>query len=84
MENQAKEELIEMKAESEQGGKTYRKSSQVRLGVEMDRLSEPTINMKAPEDSYRVCLGVASLRLGKGPPSVDEDTSLRLGEAQFA
>ena len=83
MENQAKEELIEMKAESEQGGKTCRKSSRVCLGVEMDRLSEPTINMNAPEDSSRVCLGVASLRLGEGPPSIDEDTCLRRGEAQF-
>ena len=96
-ENQVKEELIEMKTEPEQEGKTYRKSSrvrlgignshlgvEVRLGVEMAHLGEPVISMKTPEDSSRVRLGVASLRLGKGPPSTDEDTCLRLGEAQFA
>ena len=72
MENQAKEESIGMKAESEPG-KTYKKSSrvclcignsrigvEVHLGVEMSRLGEPTINMKAHEDSSRVHLGVGS------------------------
>ena len=70
IENQAKEELIEMKAKEKQGGKTYRKISWVRLGVgnaslgvevclgiEMARLGELVINMKNPEDSFRVCLG---------------------------
>ena len=73
IENQAKEELIEMKAEPEQGGKTYRKSSrvrlgvgnsrlsvEVRLGVEMDLLCKPVISMKTLEDSSWVCLGVKS------------------------
>ena len=57
----------------------------------MARLGEPAINMKTPEDSSWVRLGVgnsrlgvACLRLGEGPPSADEDTCLRLGEAQFA
>ena len=46
-----------MKAELEKGGKTYRKSSRVHLGVrvclgvEMARLGEPEISMKTPEDS---------------------------------
>ena len=59
------------------------------LGVELVRLGEPAINTKAPEDSYmvrlgvEVLLGVAFLRLGIGPPSVDEDTCLLLGVAQF-
>ena len=35
MENQAKEEMIEMKVKPEQKGKTYRKSSRVRLGIEV-------------------------------------------------
>ena len=61
-----------MKAEPEQRGKTYRKSSRVRLGVGNSRLR------------VEVRLGVASLRLGVGPPSTDEDTCLRLGKAQFA
>ena len=83
MENQAKEKLIEMKAEPEQGEKIYRKRSLVhlgvgnpRLGIEMACLSEPAINIKALEDSSLV-------RLGIGPPSVDEDTCLCLGVAQF-
>ena len=71
-----------MKAEPEQGEKTYRKSSwvrlgignprlgvEVRLGVEMACLGEPKINMKAPKDSSRVLLSVAFLCLGEGPPS---------------
>ena len=95
-----------MKAEPEQGGKTCRKSSRVRLGVgnsrlgievrigvEMARLGEPTINMKTHENSSRVRLsvgnlrlslevrlGVASLRLSEGPPLAKEKTCLRLGE----
>ena len=73
MENQAKEELIEMKAEPKQGGKTCSKSSQVLLGVgnshigvevclgvEMVDLGEPAISMKTPEDSSRVRLGVGN------------------------
>ena len=98
IENEAKEELIEMKEEPQQGGKTYWKSSrvhlgignsrldiEVRLGVEMAWLSKPVINMKTPEDSSRVRLGIASLRLGKGPPpSADEKTCLCLGKAQFS
>ena len=72
MENRAKEEPIGMKAESERG-KTYKKSSrvclcignsrigvEVRLGIEMSRLGEPTINMKAHEDSSWVRLGIGS------------------------
>ena len=58
-----------MKVEPEQGGKTYRKISWVRLrvgnyhlGVEV-RLGEPVISMKTPKDSSRVRLGVASLCL---------------------
>ena len=97
IENQEKEELTEMKAEPEQGGKTCRKSShvhlgvEVRLGVEMARLGKPVINMKTLEDSSQVRLGVgnsplgvAFLRLGEGPPLASEDTCLRLSEAQFA
>ena len=64
MENQAKEELIEMKAKLEQGGKTCRKSSQVRLGIGNSRLgveiARPAINIKAPKDSSRVRLGIGS------------------------
>ena len=69
MENQEKEELIEMKAEPEQGGKTYRKSFRVHLGVEvllgveMAYLGEPTISMKTPEDSSRVRLSLGNSRL---------------------
>ena len=72
IENQAKEELIEMKAEPKPGGKTCRKISWVRLGVgnsrlgvevclgvEMACLGKPVISMKTPEDSSRVRLGVA-------------------------
>ena len=71
MENQAKEKLIEMKAEPEQGEKLCRERYLVRLGVgnprlgvdvclgvELARLGEPTINKKAPEDSSLVHLSV--------------------------
>ena len=77
MENQEKEELIEMKAEPKKGGKTCRKSSRVRLGVgnshigievllgiEMAHLGELGISMKTPKDSSRVRLGVGNLLLG--------------------
>ena len=84
IENQAKEELIEMKAKPEQRGKTCRKISWGHLGVGNSRLGEPVISMNTPEDSSLVCLGIASLRLGERPPSADEDTCLCLGEAQFA
>ena len=50
----------------------------------MTCLGEPAINMKTPEDSSWVHLGVGNSRLGEGPPSTDEDACLRLGEAQFA
>ena len=72
-----------MKEEPEQGEKIYRKRSLVRLGVgnprlgiEMACLGDPSINIKALEDSSLV-------RLGVGPPSVDEDTCLFLGVVQF-
>ena len=61
-----------MKVEPEQGGKTCRKISWVRLGignsrlgveislgVEMAHLGEPVISMKTLEESSRVRLGVA-------------------------
>ena len=73
MKNQEKEKLIEMKAELEQGEKICMKRYLIRLGVsnprlgvdvhlgvEMAYLGEPTINIKAPEDSYLVRLGVGS------------------------
>ena len=69
IENQAKEELIDMKAEPKQGGKSCRRISRVRLGVEVHlgieiaRLGELVINMKTLEDSSRVCLGEPSLAL---------------------
>ena len=59
----------------------------------MARLGEPGISMKTLEDSSQVHLGVgnsflgvevrlgmASLCLGEGPPSADEDTCLCIGE----
>ena len=73
MENPAKEKLIDMKVESEQGKKICRKRYLVHLGVgnprlgidvclviEMAFLGDPTINIKAPEDNSLVRLGVGS------------------------
>ena len=74
IENQAKEELIERKAKPELGGKTYRKSSQVRLG-------EPMISMKTPKDSSWVRLGVGNSRLGVG--NSHRGVEVRLGVASL-
>ena len=67
MEIQAKEKLIEMKVEPEQGEKICRKRYLVclgvgnpRLGVEMARLVDPTINKKTLKNNSLVHLGVAS------------------------
>ena len=69
IENQAKEELIDMKVEPKQGSKSRRRISrvclgvEVHLGIEITRLGEPVISMKTLEDSSRVRLGEPSLAL---------------------
>ena len=71
MEIQVKEELIDMKAELDQGEKIYRKTYLVRLGVD-----NPCLGVDAR-------LGIDNPRIGVGRPSLDEDMCLRLGVAQF-